>query len=158
MIFSDLKNWRREKQVYPKAINRGLEYIQNTDFSAMKPGNYEIAGNLMFAMLQERTTTSWQTRQPESHQTYTDIQYLIEGEEMIRVAHLTGEEVISNDYFEERDLAFYSKVGPETSLLLQPGSFAVFYPGDVHLPVCGVTEDKPLRKVVIKIHKSSLFY
>ncbi|WP_186446216.1 YhcH/YjgK/YiaL family protein [Paenibacillus cremeus] len=157
MIFSDLKNWQREKQVYPKAVNRGLEYIQNTDFSTMKPGNYEIEGQLMFAMLQERITTASHTRQPESHLTYTDIQYLIEGEEIIRVAHLTGEELISEDTFEEKDLAFYSKVGPETSLLLQPGSFAVFYPGDVHLPVCSVTEDKPLRKVVIKIHKSLLF-
>ncbi|MCR8635462.1 MULTISPECIES: YhcH/YjgK/YiaL family protein [Paenibacillus] len=157
MIISDIKNWEREKQVYPKAVNRGLEYIQSTDFSSLKPGRYDIEGDLMFALLQEPTTLSWEKQRPESHQTYTDIQFLLAGEEVIRVAPLTEDAVISEENFAARDIAFYSKIAEENAIQLSPGSFTVFYPGDIHRPCCSVSEDQPIRKVVIKIHKSLLF-
>ncbi|MDF2963966.1 MAG: hypothetical protein K0S39_5701 [Paenibacillus sp.] len=111
----------------------------------------------MFALLQEPTTLAWEKQRPESHQTYTDIQYLIAGEEIIRVAPLTDEAVISEEDFAKRDIAFYSKIAEETAVQLRPGSFTVFYPGDIHRPVCSVRQDQQIRKVVIKIHKSLLF-
>lgn len=157
MIISDISNWEREKQVYPQAINRGLEYIQSTDFSALKPGRYDIDGDLMFALLQEPTTRAWEEQRPESHRTYTDIQFLLSGEEIIRVAPLTEDAVISEENFEARDIAFYSKIAEENAIRLNPGSFTVFYPGDIHRPCCSVAQDQSIRKVVVKIHKSLLF-
>lgn len=156
MIFSDLATWEREKSVYPQALNRGLEYIRSTDFSAMAPGKYEIDGDLMFVMVQEPVTQQWDKQRPESHQTYIDIQYLIQGEEMIKVARLTSEAVISEEDFASRDIAFYEATGVESSILLLPGDFTVFYPSDIHRPVCSVREDQPIKKVVMKIHKSLL--
>jgi biofilm protein TabA len=156
MIYSDKTNWQREKHVYPKAVNRGLEYIQSTDFSNLEVGKYEIEGSLMFVMVQGPTTKDWQEQRPESHQTYTDIQYLLSGEEMIRVASLTKDAVISEEHFAERDVAFYSKVAEESVLYLKPDDFAVFYPGDIHRPCCSVKGDREIRKVVVKIHNSLL--
>ncbi|GAA4853231.1 YhcH/YjgK/YiaL family protein [Paenibacillus vulneris] len=156
MIFSDLTNWEKEKALFPEAVNKGIEYIRSTDFSSLPAGKYEIEGDLMFALLQEPATKDWQQQRPESHRTYTDIQFLLSGEEVIRVVPLSEEAVISEQSFETRDIAFYEKVGEESSLVLRPGSFAVFYPGDIHRPCCSVTKDQPIRKVVVKIHKSLL--
>jgi YhcH/YjgK/YiaL family protein len=157
VIVSDINNWQREKQVYPEAINRGLAYIQAADFSGMKAGRYDIEGDLMFALLQEPTTQAWEKLRPESHQTYTDIQFLLEGEEIIRVAPWTEDAVISQEDFAARDIAFYSQIAEETAVRLSPGGFTVFYPGDIHRPCCSAAEDRKIRKVVIKIHKSLLF-
>lgn len=156
MLFSDLTNWEKEKAVYPEAVNRGIEYIRSTDFSSMPLGKYEIEGNLMFALLQEVVTKDWEQQRPESHRTHTDIQFLLSGEEVIRVAPLSDEAVISEESFDTKDIAFYGKVGAESSLVLRPGSFAVFYPGDIHRPCCSATQEQTIRKVVIKIHKSLL--
>jgi biofilm protein TabA len=156
MIFSDLTTWESETTVYPKAITRGLEYIRSTDLRALAPGKYEIEGQLMVAMIQEPTTKSWEQQRPESHQTYIDIQYLIEGEEIIKVAVLTPDAVISEEDFEARDVAFYEKTSVESSLHFLPGAFAVFYPSDIHRPCCSVQQDQPIKKVVIKIHRSLL--
>ncbi|NHN31828.1 YhcH/YjgK/YiaL family protein [Paenibacillus agricola] len=156
MIFSDLATWESEKSQYPQAINKGLEYIRSTDFSTMAAGKYEIESDLMVAMVQEPTTKSWDQQRPESHQTYIDIQYLIEGEEVIRVATLTAEAVVSEEAFASRDVAFYEKTAAESSLQLYPGAFTVFYPSDIHRPCCSVKQDQAIKKVVIKIHKSLL--
>ncbi|ULL13526.1 DUF386 domain-containing protein [Paenibacillus sp. H1-7] len=156
MIFSDLGNWEREKAVYPKAVNRGLEYIRSTDFSTLPLGKHEIEGDLMFALLQEASTRAWEEQRPESHRTYTDIQFLISGEEIIRVAPWSEDAKVSEEAFELKDIAFYEQVGKESELVLSPGSFAVFYPGDIHRPCCRVNDNGTIKKVVIKIHKSLL--
>ncbi|MCS7462030.1 YhcH/YjgK/YiaL family protein [Paenibacillus doosanensis] len=156
MIFSDLKQWEREQTVYPEAITKGLQYIRSTDFSELPLGKHEIDGELMFALLQEPLTQGWERQRPESHRTYTDIQLLLSGEELIRVVPLSEEAVISEESFDTRDIAFYSKVGAESDLVLKPGLFAVFYPGDIHRPCCSVGQDQKIRKVVIKVHKSLL--
>jgi biofilm protein TabA len=156
MIISNVTNWEREKAVYPQAINRGLEYIRATDFSGLDLGKYEIEGEQMFALLQEVTTKRWEQQRPESHRSFIDIQYLIEGEEVIRVSPLSENAIVSEEAFEARDIAFYEKVDNENSLLLQPGDFTVFYPTDIHRPCCSPSQDKKIRKVVIKIHKSLL--
>src|SRR4051812_18832496 len=121
MIVSNATNWDREKSVYPQAINRGLDYIRATDFNGLSLGKHEIEGELMFALLQEPTTKSWEQQRPESHRSFIDIQYLIEGEEVIRVQPLTSDAVASEEAFETRDVAFYENLQKESSLLLQPG-------------------------------------
>jgi biofilm protein TabA len=156
MIFSDLATWESEKSLYPQAINKGLAYIRSTDFSTMAPGKYEIESDLMFAMVQGPTTKSWDQQRPESHETYVDIQYLIEGKELIRVAVLTAEAVVSEDAFASRDVAFYEKTAAESSIHMYPGAFTVFYPSDIHRPCCSVEQDQAIKKVVLKIHKSLL--
>lgn len=56
---------------------------------------------------------------------------------------------------EEKDVAFYA-IPPEreSSLLMQPGMFAVFFPHDIHRPCCQTTRPAKVKKVVVKIHRS----
>jgi biofilm protein TabA len=156
MILQSMSCWNKEKNYYPQAIQRGVEYLQNTDFSKMEPGRYEIEGNLMFVLLQEVNTRPANEQKPESHEIYTDIQYVIRGEELIGVTKVSEGHVVSEDMLESKDLLFYSHVENETELKLYPGMFAVFYPSDIHRPCCSLNKDQPIRKAVIKIHRDLL--
>ena len=52
----------------------------------------------------------------------------------------------------DKDIVFYEKLVPGSSIVLDEGTFAVLYPADVHRP-CGSLDGKlaPVTKVVVKI-------
>jgi biofilm protein TabA len=60
--------------------------MRNTDFSQMAVGRYPIDGEQMFALVQSPMTQAWETGKAEFHSRYIDIQYLLEGEELIGYA------------------------------------------------------------------------
>jgi biofilm protein TabA len=156
MIWSNITYWETEKNAVADAIRRGMNFIFQNDIETIEPGKYLIEGELLFALVQETTTTGLQMQKPESHQKYMDIQYLVKGEEKIGVAKLSPSQQVMEDYFETKDITFYGELHNEIELNLYPGDYAVFFPADIHRPCCTVKHDQKIRKVVIKIH-SSLF-
>ena len=57
----------------------------------------------------------------------------------------------AEDLLAARDLLFYADVADEATLLMRPGSFAVFLPTDVHRPACAFDGPEAIRKVVMKV-------
>ncbi|MBO9607255.1 MAG: YhcH/YjgK/YiaL family protein [Paenibacillaceae bacterium] len=155
MIFGDIRNYDKEKNTYPDAVRRGLEYIRATDWSKVEPGRYEVEGDKMYAMLQVAETKPAPPK-AESHLTYTDIQFLLEGEESMGFARWDESIVVTDDLIEKGDAYLYEQVEGEFKLLLKPGMFTVFYPSDVHRPNGAVNEPAKIRKVVVKIHRDLL--
>jgi len=49
---------------------------------------------------------------------------------------------------------FYQQVQNEMAVPLLPGTFAVFFPHDLHRPCCQTHGESLIRKAVIKIHLS----
>lgn len=94
-------------------------------------------------MKQSRKTTG-----PEAHRKYIDIQYLIEGEELIGVAPLASMERVA-EAAPERDIWFYE--GETAKLPLSGGRFAILFPQDAHAPCIAAGECRPVRKVVVKV-------
>jgi biofilm protein TabA len=152
MILGQLNRWSLEKNAYSPLIQKAMDYLLKTDFSSMENGKYEIDGDRIFALLQETGTEAKALRKPESHNRYTDIQYLISGEETIVYASRDG--AVVSEQLDDKDLFFYEKVGPETDLILHPGMYAVFYPQEIHRPCCLVSASGRIRKVVLKIDLS----
>ncbi|WP_027468748.1 YhcH/YjgK/YiaL family protein [Deefgea rivuli] len=138
----------------PVALNAALNYLRHTDFSQMAPGRYPIDGDNMIAIVQTPLTQPWETGMPEFHQRYIDIQYLLEGEEVIGYlpANLELERV--TDQLTERDIAFVHPQANETRLVLTPGMFAIFFPGELHKPCRALNAPMLIRKVVIKIDQT----
>ncbi len=68
----------------------------------------------------------------ESHKKYIDVQYVIEGEELMGLTTLNKVKV-TETYNEDNDIAFYEF---EEGKYLQatPENFVVFFPEDVHRP------------------------
>ena len=135
----------------PTALNAALAYLRHTDFSDMPPGRYPIDGDKMIAIVQTPLTQPWETGMPEFHQRYIDIQYLLEGEEVIGFLPADPTLERAKDQLNERDIAFVHPQANETRLVLTPGMFAIFFPGELHKPCRALNEPMPIKKVVIKI-------
>ena len=152
MIVCDLHNWNLKKYAFHSAIQKGIEYIINTDIGSLKPGKYEIQGKEIVAQIQEVNTKSIVDTQPESHGRYIDIHYLFNGsEEIIGVSKMNPNNKISTNHFDTKDIAFYDSVEDESFILLKPDMFAVFFPTDIHRPCCNTGKSESIKKVVIKI-------
>lgn len=150
MIFGNINNLGNEKS-YPSIIWEGLKCLKDGEWDKKENGRYEIKGNDMYISISEYETSPVQTKKPEVHKNYIDIQFLFEGEEIIKVATDLGNNKISIPYNETNDIMFYESAKDEVNILMIPGSFAVFYPNDIHTPGCDYKGKSKIRKAVIKI-------
>jgi biofilm protein TabA len=152
MIYGRIENLEQEKRALSGIVQKGLAYLKNTDFTAISTGRYELDGDTMFALVSEYETEPKSVRRPEAHKRYIDIQYIVKGEEFIGHSFLTPENIVLEEYNVVKDIVFYRTVMDESYLRLGSGTYAVFFPDDIHRPCC-TSGEKPssIRKVVLKI-------
>ena len=140
----------------PATIERALDFLRSTDFSKLEPGVVEIDGKNIFAQVIDLTTRDVTENRPEVHRRYLDIQFLASGEEKIGIAIDTGNNLISESLLAQRDIIFYHDSEHESFFEMVPGSYAIFFPQDVHRPGCHKTVATPIRKIVVKVAIDSL--
>jgi len=85
----------------------------------------------------------------ESHKKYIDVQYMIDGEELIGHSFLQ-EQVPSKAYSDEDDYMLFSGT-PSFFSAFQKGMFAIFYPTDLHMPGIAKGQASIVKKAVIKV-------
>jgi YhcH/YjgK/YiaL family protein len=145
MIFDTLdniKNYEGLGRVYT-----ALKFLADTDFSKVKLGRYELQGDDIYYMVQQYETDPNKTIS-EAHKKYIDIQFMIDGEEIIGVAPFSCEKT-ETEAKPENDVWFYDcKTEP---LTLFKNSFMVLYPNDLHCPGVAVNGAKACHKVVVKV-------
>ena len=144
MIFGHISN--ENPCNLPEAIQRALQFLRSTDFSQQEAGEVEIDGRDIYAQIIDMTTRPKAENRPEVHRRYIDIQFLAWGEEIIGVAADCGNNKISESLLAERDIIFYHGAG----------SYAIFFPQDVHRPACIKNKATPIRKVVVKVALTAL--
>ncbi len=87
----------------------------------------------------------------ESHRRFIDIQYLVEGEELIYTADIDGL-TPSTAYDETRDIILYQDTPTAQRVHLKAGEFRIFYPQDAHKASIRVDESGcAVKKVVFKV-------
>lgn len=146
MIFDTLENIKNYKGL--GRVYTALKFLAETDFSKMELGRYELQGDDIYYMVQSYDTDPAKTV-AEAHKKYIDIQFMVEGEELIGVAPISCEKKETQAIL-ENDVWFYEC--KTEALTLIEGSFMVLYPNDLHCP--GVaTNNKAMtcRKVVVKV-------
>jgi YhcH/YjgK/YiaL family protein len=129
-------------------IASGLAFLKDVDFGALKLGRNDIEGDSLYAMYQEYDTRAMEQGAWESHRAYADIQFIVEGEELIGYAPLTSM-IVKDAYKADGDYALYE--GSGDFLHLRAGQFAIFWPQDVHMPGVAVTQPSAAKKVVVKV-------
>jgi biofilm protein TabA len=130
-------------------IALGLAYLR--DFDPETPdGRYPLSGDDLFALVQSYDTAPATDKRFEAHREYIDIQCVAAGGERILYAPVERLE-IETPYSEAGDVIFFREPGVSSSLLLRPGEFAIFYPGDAHKPGCMVGGRDRVKKVVVKV-------
>ena len=87
----------------------------------------------------------------ESHRRYIDLQFVLEGEELLEVADISRMKVRA-PYDAERDLITYEDSADVSLLRLFAGEAAIFFPEDVHMPTLRIRSAPVLvHKCVIKL-------
>ncbi|WP_165452145.1 YhcH/YjgK/YiaL family protein [Paenibacillus thalictri] len=156
VIFTDIESYRQEKSLYPKPVAQALDWLAQQDLAALKPGTYEVNGKELFAMVQEAVTAPKAERKPEHHFKYVDLQYLLEGEEVMYVGRPPRDGRAPLEENREKDIVFYDEAADELPIYLKPHQFVLLYPTDLHRPNCTESEIRTNRKVVFKIALSTL--
>lgn len=136
---------------FPAAIEKALDFLRTTDFQQCEPGVIEIEGRDIFAQIIDMDTRPEAENFPEVHRKYIDIQFLAWGTEKIGIAIDTGKNEIRESLLEQRDIIFYCQSENESFIEMVPGSYAMFFPQDVHRPGCNKTKTTPIRKIVVKV-------
>jgi biofilm protein TabA len=148
MIFDTLTNSSLYTALGPR-LARGFEWLAN--FKTETPeGRYAIDGDAVYALVQGYETVPATEKKFESHRSYLDIQYMVEGSEVIYYAS-TRTLKPATPYDSVKDFLLYSDPADSTPLLLRPGTFAVFYPNDGHKGGCADGTPARVRKVVVKV-------
>lgn len=149
MIFDTPQNASR---YFPanSPFQRGIAFIEKALAEGVADGRHDLDGDACYAVVQRYETAPSAGKRPETHRRYADIQAVIEGEEIIEWLPAAGL-VIDTPYVEDNDIAFYRDVPGATPLVMRPGFFAVFYPGDAHKPGCVSASPAAVRKIVVKV-------
>ena len=147
MIIDKIENAHLYKNISER-INKSLEYIRTTDLKNLPAGRYPIDGENIFSLVSKYKTKSEPEGKLEAHKKYFDVQYIIEGEELMGYASL-GRQKVLDPYKEENDIVFYT--GDKSFTKVSEGMFAIFFPQDVHMPGISTGKISDVKKLVIKV-------
>jgi len=147
MIIDKIENAHLYKNISER-INKSFEYIRTTDLKNLPAGRYPIDGENIFALVSEYQTKSESEGKLEAHKKYIDVQFVIEGEELMGYSPL-GRQQILKPYKEENDIVFYT--GDKSFTKVSEGMFAIFFPEDVHMPGIASSKSSSVKKIVIKV-------
>ena len=147
-----IKDKIKYKETYGKMgdrIEKALDYLEGLKEGDFAPGTVELDGRNLFAMHQAYETESPADHRFESHRDYIDIQFMMSGSEVIRVADI-GDLTLCEEYNPGKDIMFYD-ASDGTDVKLRQGDFVILYPHDGHMPKLALGSPEGIRKVVIKI-------
>ncbi len=133
----------------PKHWDHAFQFLQSANLKELPLGKQELEGEHVFVNVQEYFGKAKPDALYESHKKYIDIQYVIEGEEIIGLTTL-DKAIVKDPYNEENDIAFYDFEGGEY-LKATPENFFLFFPEDVHRPSIAAGDSIQIKKIVVKI-------
>ena len=149
MILDTLSQWRQYNPISPR-FEKAFSFLEQvTDETPL--GRHAIAGDDVFAFVQQHATKPVQECKYEVHRKYIDVQYIHRGREVIYWAELSRLTVVTMPFDVEADAALYDLVPEGVPLLIRAGQFAVLFPEDGHVPSCAWDQPGEVLKVVVKV-------
>ena len=128
------------------------EFLQNNDLKKLPDGKIELDGKRLFVSVQSGVSKLVSDGYRfEAHRKYMDIQYIVEGCEVMGWAS-TDNLNINVRYDESRDVLFGDVPLESTTYLnMQAGQLVLFYPGDAHAPNLCLKNPEMVKKLVFKV-------
>lgn len=139
-----------QNPIWQKIFN----WIEQT-LPGLQEGEHSIMGKDIYASHQKAKTIDRTEAIFEAHQAYIDLHYCLDGGEIIEWAP-TSQLIIKKSYDPTDDYTLYNTPSFATSLKMLPGSFAIFFPEDAHMPKISDGMNKEVKKVVIKVKLGTL--
>ncbi|MDI7690333.1 YhcH/YjgK/YiaL family protein [Cronobacter malonaticus] len=134
----------------PAPFREAIEQVKQQITPQTAPGKYELDGNRLFFLLSQDMTEPLSDRRAEYHARYLDIQIVLAGREGMTFSTLPPG-MPDTDWLADKDIAFLPEGAQEKTVVLEEGDFVIFWPGEVHKPLCAVGDPAPVRKVVVKM-------
>jgi YhcH/YjgK/YiaL family protein len=133
-------------------FNEAFKFLEKSDFHKLELGKHMIVGDDLFVIVMEYDSKEISECITENHKKYIDIQYMVEGEELMGVTLFSGQ-APSVPYDETRDAAFYAIVH-DSFIKVGKGQFTIFFPSDLHMPSVKIGTGSKVRKAVFKVRVS----
>lgn len=160
MLYGNVTNEFFEQQaaILPRPLGDALRFLRDTDLAAHEPGRFEIelGGVPMILQVLDLTTAPRESLKPEIHRKNIDVQFLAAGgPEAAGFYDDDGSNQVDEDLLDTpRDILFYQNnpSAPEGRIALTVGTYAVYFPWDVHIPAIQTGDaPAPIRKIVVKV-------
>lgn len=158
MIIGNLKTIDKELKFYPRGIRKGLEFLITQPLVDLEVGKvYPIEGDKIFAKVSEYETEEKKLRRAERHEKFIDIQCIAAGAEKIGTGRIENTGSISEDNLIQNDAVKYKDMQDDLFVTLYAGTFAIYFPWDVHRANCNPAHTSvKVKKVLVKVSMDTL--
>lgn len=153
MIAGNIQQLGKSQAELPFALFEVLRAIKDLNFSVHPDGQKEVNG-VIYKTFTANTDLP-EKRTPETHKEFIDVQFVISGNELAEFGCLGD----TKPHVEkpEDDNYFYDRSGLELNeMKLTNGDFVIFFPWDIHSPLCHKSVSSKVRKIVAKVPVDSL--
>lgn len=144
MIVCPFKDLGRYAPIIP-----GLEEAMQAvaDMTEWVPGTIALSGGNKI-LVQQGVTRPVEGRLCEAHRQYLDVQYIVEGEEVVGWAPLDTL-TLDGEFDTAKDKGMYA--GPVDCMRIAEGYCYVAFPEDGHMPGSHLDKPHSYRKLVLKL-------
>ncbi|PLB87441.1 YhcH/YjgK/YiaL family protein [Dysgonamonadaceae bacterium] len=146
MIIDNLSNSKQYLSLHPR-FEEVFSYIDSLNWNNLPIGVTELDGQQIKVIVSESDMKSQDEAKLEVHQKFIDIQIPVTKSETFGWRSLNTLKKSSGGYAAEKDIEFFDDK-PITYIPVQPGEFAIFFPGDGHAPLVG---DGKIKKIIFKV-------
>lgn len=148
---NELKNILNDDTLPQEAKNFINKLITKDNFQT---GRFDITKDI-YANIEKYNTKPVEQGLFETHDKYTDIQFLLSGKEKIYYRDRKSLPV-NNNYDKQRDITFYKdNITSSEYVILDGTNYVVFTPEVAHAPQIALNEPDGVLKVVVKIRQIS---
>ena len=149
-VWDKIAECERYRALNPR-FRQAFAFMKRPDLATLAVGRYEIEKDNCWAMIQECELTPFgDVQTTEIHGEFIDIQAPLDGPETYGLLDTKGE--LFQPFDAEKDYGLADR--KTTPLTLQPGEFAIFFPGcGAHAPCKTLGTAEKRRKLVIKVRK-----
>ena len=151
MIVANLEHLKDQVVLTPNMLT-AIEFLLAHGHDFHPAGRKAVDGDKVFVEVQSYQTIVGDTPTFEGHKSYVDIQYVVEGEEIIAWSNI-DDVSITTPYDPAKGDFWLGTAPPKavTKVHLKAGQLAVLYPTDGHAPRQAIGGSAPVRKLVVKV-------
>ena len=146
MILDRLSHAERYHPLHP-LFARAFHFLRTVPLTDLSAGDHTIEGESLYVSIARREGAPPAEAVLEAHRKYVDIHYVIAGIDTIGWKPVLECSSVRKPYEEKDDVELFDDP-PASWASVEPGAFAIFFPGEAHAPMIS---SGFLHKAVVKV-------
>ena len=127
---------------------KAVAFLESADLAALPLGKNVVDGDNVWVNAAVAELAPLESKKPEVHHLYFDIQIPLDDEETYGLARF--DPAASGSFDEAKDIGFYDQ--PVEPVTVRPCEFAILWPRTcAHAPGCSLDGARTIRKLVAKV-------